>query len=121
MILGTSNISLNLGPIIGHFWAHGPRIYGFSYTKLLQKIRRPLEEGPPGCEGPARSSIFDLGLRWNHITALIFLDFHILDPLKGQSLISHVSCLMSQVLLDCLLSPKKGRIATDPLATQDLG
>ena len=38
MILGTSKISLNLGPIIGHFWARGPRIYGFSYTKILQKI-----------------------------------------------------------------------------------
>ena len=38
MILGTSKISLNLGPIIGHFWALGPCISGFSYTKLLQKI-----------------------------------------------------------------------------------
>ena len=38
MILGTSKISLNLGPIIGHFWARGPRIYGFSYTKILQNI-----------------------------------------------------------------------------------
>ena len=38
MISGTSKISLNLGPINGHFWARGPRIYGFSYTKILQKI-----------------------------------------------------------------------------------
>ena len=37
MILGTSKISLNLGPIIGHFWARGPRIYGFSYTKKYLK------------------------------------------------------------------------------------
>ena len=37
MILGTSKISLNLGPIIGHFWARGPRIYGFSYTKNTSK------------------------------------------------------------------------------------
>ena len=59
------------------------------------QIRRPLEEGPPGCEASARSSIFDLGLRWNHITALNLLDFHILDPLQGQSFISHVSCLRS--------------------------
>ena len=33
-----SKISLNLGPIIGHFWARGPRIYGFSYAKAPQKI-----------------------------------------------------------------------------------
>ena len=70
-------------------------------------IRRPLEEGPLGCEAFARSSIFDLRLQWNHIIVTHFLHFHILDPLKGQSLISHVSCLMSQVLLDCLLYPKK--------------
>ena len=37
MILGTSKISLNLGPIIGHFWAREPRIYGFSYTKNTSK------------------------------------------------------------------------------------
>ena len=85
------------------------------------QIRRPLEEGPPGCEGFARSSIFDLRLQWNHIIALHLLHFHILDPLKGQSLISHVSCLMSQVLLDCLLYPKNRRIATKPLGAQDLG
>ena len=84
-------------------------------------IRRPLEEGPPGCEGFARSSIFDLRLRWNHITALNFLDFHILDPLKGQSFISHVSSLMSQVLLNGLLYRKKERIALNPLGAQDLG
>ena len=66
-------------------------------VSTLELIRRPLEEGPPGCEASARSSIFDLRLRWNHIIALDFSYFHILDPLKGQSLISHVSCLMSQV------------------------
>ena len=33
MISGTSKMSLILGPINGHFWARGPRIYGFSYTK----------------------------------------------------------------------------------------
>ena len=53
-------------------------------------IRRPLEEGPPGCEAFARSSIFNLRL----------------DPLKGQCLIS-LSCLMSQVLMDCLHTEKK--------------
>ena len=73
------------------------------------RIRRPLEEGPPGCEGFARSSIFDLRLRWNHITALNFLDFHILDPLKGQSLISHVSCLVSQVSWTVCCPPKKNQ------------
>ena len=35
MIMGTSKISPNFGPIIGHFWARGPRIYGFSYAKQL--------------------------------------------------------------------------------------
>ena len=38
MILGTFKILTFFGPIIGHFWARGPRIYGFSYTKILQKI-----------------------------------------------------------------------------------
>ena len=38
MILGTSKILTFFGPIIGHFWARGPRIYGFSYTKILQQI-----------------------------------------------------------------------------------
>ena len=66
-------------------------------VSTLELIRRPLEEGPPGCEASARSSIFDLRLRWNHITALTFLYFHILDALKGQILISHVSCLISHV------------------------
>ena len=44
MILGTSKISLILGPIIGHFWARGPRISGFSYTKLPQQILESLWE-----------------------------------------------------------------------------
>ena len=84
-------------------------------------IRRPLEEGPPGCEEFARSFIFDLRLRWNHIIALNFLDFHISGSSKGS--ISHFSCLMSRFsgLLDCLLSPKKERIALNPLGAQDLG
>ena len=90
-------------------------------VSTLELIRRPLEEGPPGCEASARSSIFDLRLRWNHITALNFLDFHVLDPLKGQSLISHVSCLMSQVLLNGSLYPKKERNHLPPLGAQDLG
>ena len=38
MISGTSNNSLNLKPINGHIWARGPRIYGFSYTQILQNI-----------------------------------------------------------------------------------
>ena len=38
MISGTSKISLNLGPVIGHFWARRPCICGLSYTKILQKI-----------------------------------------------------------------------------------
>ena len=38
MILGTSKVSVNLGPINGHFWACGPRIYGFSDTEIPQKI-----------------------------------------------------------------------------------
>ena len=42
MISGTSKISLNLGPINGHFWARGPRIYGFSYTKIPQQILESL-------------------------------------------------------------------------------
>ena len=107
MILGTSKIWSKSGP--------GDLLI---ITKMLQKIqeklwnhpgkiRRPLEEGPPGCEAFARSSIFDLGLRWNHITALIFGIFTFLDPLNGQSLISHVSCLMSQVSWTVYCPPKK--------------
>ena len=44
MIPGTSKTSLSLGPIIGHFWALGPRISGFSYTKLLQNILESIWE-----------------------------------------------------------------------------
>ena len=44
MILGTSKISLILGPIIGHFWARGLRIYGFSYTQIPHKILESLWE-----------------------------------------------------------------------------
>ena len=43
-ISGTSKISLILGPIIGHFWAHGPRIYRFYYTKIPHKILESLWE-----------------------------------------------------------------------------
>ena len=46
MILGTSKNSLILGPIIGHFWARGPRIHGFSYTKIPQKILESIWEHP---------------------------------------------------------------------------
>ena len=46
MILGTSKISVFFGPIIGHLWARGPRIYGFSYTKILQKILESIWEHP---------------------------------------------------------------------------
>ena len=44
MISGTSKISLILGPINGHIWARGPRIYGFSYTTILQKILESIWE-----------------------------------------------------------------------------
>ena len=44
MISGTSEISPILGPINGHFWARGPRIYGFSYTKIPQNILESLWE-----------------------------------------------------------------------------
>ena len=44
MILGTMKMSLILGPINGHFWARGPRIYGFSYTKILQKTLESIWE-----------------------------------------------------------------------------
>ena len=37
MISGTLQTSLNLGPINGHIWTRGPRIYGFYYTRILQK------------------------------------------------------------------------------------
>ena len=46
MILGTSKISLILGPIIGHFWSLEPRIYGLSYTKIPQKILESIWEHP---------------------------------------------------------------------------
>ena len=44
MILGTSKILIFFGPIIGHFWARGPRIYGFSYTKIPQIFLESLWE-----------------------------------------------------------------------------
>ena len=44
MILGTFKILTFFGPIIGHFWARGPRIYGFSYTKIPQKILESIWE-----------------------------------------------------------------------------
>ena len=46
MISGTSKISLIIGHINGHFWARGPRIYGFSYTKILQKRLESIWEHP---------------------------------------------------------------------------
>ena len=44
MISGTAKFSLNLGPINGHFWASGPRIYGFPYTQILQNILESIWE-----------------------------------------------------------------------------
>ena len=44
MILGTFKILTFFGPIIGHFWARGPCIYGFSYTKIPQQILESLWE-----------------------------------------------------------------------------
>ena len=44
MISGTSKMSLILEPINGHFWAHVPRICGFSYTKILQRILESIWE-----------------------------------------------------------------------------
>ena len=65
MIMGTSKISLNIGPIIGHFWARGPRIYGFSYTKNTSKNIRKF-----------------MGTSWEHIifTFWNFKNFSNLDP-----------------------------------------
>ena len=76
---------------------------------LNKRSAGPSVEGPSGCEEVAWSSIFHFRLQWNHITALTFSYCHILDALKGQILILNVSSLMSQVLLDCLLYPKKRR------------
>ena len=44
MILGTFKILTFFGPMIGHFWARGPRISGFSYTKIPQKILESIWE-----------------------------------------------------------------------------
>ena len=57
MILGTSKNSLILGPIIGHFWARGPRICGLSYTKIPQKILESIWE---------HLGIYDLSMSGNH-------------------------------------------------------
>ena len=46
MISGTSKIALNLGPINGQIWTRGPRIYGFYYTEIPQKILESLWEHP---------------------------------------------------------------------------
>ena len=67
MILGTSKNSRILGPIIDHFWARGPRIYGFSYTKIPQKILESL------WEHLGKNIIFTF---WN------FKNFSNLDPLN---------------------------------------
>ena len=76
---------------------------------IYNRIRRPLSRGAPGCEEFPRSWILD------------FVYFHIVDPLKGSSFISHVSCLMSQVLFNGLMCPKK-QPTYHPLTTiQDLG
>ena len=89
--------------------------------KILNISARPSIEGPPSCEAIARASMFNLHSQWNHITVLFFLYFHILDSLKGQSFISHVSSLMSQVLFDGLLYTKNQRIALHPPCPLDLG
>ena len=89
--------------------------------KILNISAGPSIEGPPGCEAIARASMFNLRLQWNHITVLLFLYSYILDSLKGQSFISYVSSLMSQVLFDGLLYPKKQRIALHPPCPLDLG
>ena len=46
MIAGTSKKSLNLDPINGQIWTCGPCIYGFYYTKILQKILESIWEHP---------------------------------------------------------------------------
>ena len=82
----------------------------------IYKIRRPLEEGPPACEGFARSFIFDLRLQWNHITALIFciFTFWILQRVNLSFLMSHVSGPV-----DWFTEPKK--TANRPQPTPDSG
>ena len=37
---------LNLDPINGQIWTRAPRIYGFYYTKILQKILESIWEHP---------------------------------------------------------------------------
>ena len=44
MMPGTSKMSLNADSINGQIWARGPRIYGFYYTKILQKILESIWE-----------------------------------------------------------------------------
>ena len=70
MILGTSKISLILGPIICHFWSLEPRIYGFSYTKILQNILESI---------------------WEHLGEILF--FHIWQSkmmnLKSEVVVAH--------------------------------
>ena len=86
------------------------------------KIRWALEEGPPGCEKlRGICSIlhiwppFAMESYYSHGTSV----FSYFGSSKGS--IFHFSCLMSQVLLDGLLYPKKRQIAIPPLGSQDLG
>ena len=65
---------------------------------LVSKIRRPREKEPANCEASALYFIFDLCLQWNRD---IFGILTLLDPLKGQSLSSHVSCLRSCWMVYC--------------------
>ena len=46
MVSGTSKISLNRDPINGQIWTRGPRIYGFSYTEIPQRILESKWEHP---------------------------------------------------------------------------
>ena len=78
MILGTSKISLNLGPIIGHFWARGPRIYGFSYTKIPQKILESL---------------------WEHLGKILFW-------LSGTSKICQIWTHQTPIFFESFLAPR---------------
>ena len=92
-------------------------------------IRRPLEEGPPGCEDfldPLYLTSVCDGIILQPWIFWIFI-FWILS--KGQSLISHVSCLVSQVSWTVYCPPEKNqspstrrwlRIRGDPKITMKI-
>ena len=83
IILGTFKIVTFFGPIIGHFWARGPRIYGFSYTKIPQNILESL---------------------WEHHGKYYF-DFLALQKFLNSGPTKHLFCL--KVFLDPPSPPKK--------------